>query len=64
MRYSFLVAALSVPLLAQSPPNCRGVGRDIDVRCACEKDPASKLCEMVKAGFYDSNGPGKPNPSP
>src|SRR6185295_757330 len=28
-------------------------GLDVDVRCACLKDPNSKLCEMVKAGFYE-----------
>jgi hypothetical protein len=42
-----------VSLAAQGPPNCNGIGLDVDVRCACLKDPNSKLCEMVKAGFYE-----------
>jgi len=55
MLYLVLIAALSMSALAQSPPKCTGIGLDVDVRCACHKDPNSKLCEMVKAGFYDSN---------
>jgi hypothetical protein len=43
-------------LLAQTnPPDCRGPARDFDARCGCVRDPNSKLCEMVKAGFYDSH---------
>ena len=60
MRCLTLIALLAVPVLAQNPPNCRGVGVDIDVRCACVKDPNSKLCEMVKAGFYDTDKRIKP----
>jgi len=53
MRYPTLIAVLGVSLAAQGPPNCNGIGLDVDVRCACLKDPNSKLCEMVKAGFYE-----------
>jgi hypothetical protein len=48
---------VELSLLAQNQPNCSGIGRDVDVRCACVKDPSSKLCEMVKAGFYDNSKP-------
>ena len=57
MRYVVLIGVLGLPLLAQNQANCRGIGRDVDVRCACVKDPSSKLCEMVKAGFYDTDRP-------
>jgi hypothetical protein len=56
MRNSvFLILSVAAMGVAQhsAPANCTGVGRDIDVRCACVKDPSSKLCDMVKAGFYD-----------
>jgi hypothetical protein len=35
---------------------------DVDVRCACVKDPNSKLCEMVKAGFYEPHDFSKTKP--
>lgn len=39
---------------AQSPPDCNNsITRDVDVRCACVKDPSSQQCEMVNKGFYD-----------
>ena len=56
MRYFTLLALLSVSLAAEVPPDCSGVAADVDVRCACVKDPSSQLCKMVKSGFYDSNG--------
>ena len=62
MRCPILIATFSLALTAQSPPNCRGIGLDVDARCACVKDPSSKLCEMVKAGFYDSGGISKMKP--
>jgi len=52
MRYQFLLALLALPVGAQ-PPVCTGIARDVDARCGCVKDPNSKLCEMVKAGFYE-----------
>ena len=53
MRIASLILLAVVPMAAQSRPNCTGVARDVDVRCACEKDPRSKQCEMVRAGFYE-----------
>ena len=53
MRHLILIAVFSVSLAAQSAPNCTGVGLDVDARCACIKNPSGKLCEMVRAGFYD-----------
>jgi len=53
MRIASLVLLIPVLLAGQSRPNCTGVARDVDARCACEKDPSSKLCEMVRAGFYE-----------
>ncbi len=54
MRYPFLIALLGVPLAAQAPPDCNNaITRDVDVRCACVKDPSSQQCEMVRKGFYE-----------
>jgi hypothetical protein len=55
MRYQLVFAAFSVPLLMaqQNPPNCTGIGLQVDVRCACIKDPGSEQCAMVKKGFYE-----------
>lgn len=53
MRYLILLLTLSVPVLAQRPAHCAGVAVELDARCGCVRDPNSKLCEMVKAGFYD-----------
>jgi hypothetical protein len=62
MRYPILLASLGASLLAQGPPNCTGIGLDVDVRCACYKDPNSKLCEMVRAGFYEPRDWSKTKP--
>src|ERR1700730_13051792 len=54
MRYSILIALLGVSLRAETPPDCNNpIARDVDVRCACVKDPSSQQCAMVKAGFYE-----------
>ena len=55
MRYQLVFAAFSVPLLLaqQNPPNCTGIGLQVDIRCACIKDPTSEQCAMVKKGFYE-----------
>jgi hypothetical protein len=55
MRNQLAFAAFSVPLLLaqQNPPNCTGIGLQVDVRCSCIKDPKSEQCEMVKKGFYE-----------
>lgn len=55
MHYRILIALFGVSLAAQNQPNCTGIARDFDVRCACVKDPNSQVCAMLKAGFYDSH---------
>ncbi len=60
MRYPILIALLGVSLVAQ--PNCTGISLDVDARCGCVKDPGSKLCEMVKAGFYEPHDWSKIKP--
>jgi hypothetical protein len=62
MRYPILIAMLGVSLAAQSQPNCNGIARDVDARCGCVKDPNSKLCEMVKTGFYEPRDWSKTKP--
>jgi hypothetical protein len=63
MRHALLTATLAVSLAAQNnQPNCTGIARDVDARCGCVKDPNSKLCEMVKAGFYEPTDFSKVKP--
>ena len=63
MRYLTLLALLGVSLVAQGQPDCSsGIARDVDVRCACVKDPGGQLCDMVKRGFYDSHDLSKVKP--
>ncbi|HLX44606.1 MAG TPA: hypothetical protein VKR43_14270 [Bryobacteraceae bacterium] len=56
MRYPLLIAAVGVSLVvslaAQDQPNCTGITLQVDVRCACIKDPHSQQCDFVKAGVY------------
>jgi hypothetical protein len=67
MRTSILIVLLGLSLEAQNnQPVCTGFAIEVDVRCSCIKDPKSKTCELVKAGFYDGKmkpidlGLGKP----
>src|SRR5580692_5944312 len=53
MRTLLLVCALSLPVGAQTQPNCTGITLDVDARCSCIKDPKSLSCDLFKKGFYD-----------
>src|SRR5579863_709997 len=53
MRKLLLICVLSLPVGAQSQPNCTGITLDVDARCSCIKDPKSMSCELFKKGFYD-----------
>lgn len=59
MRLFLFVAAVSVSAGAQprNPPNCNGVGLDVDIRCACVKDPNGQTCDLYKRNkdLYDGN---------
>src|SRR5262245_17369157 len=57
MSYFALAGALTLSLVVQAQPNCTGITLEVDARCGCVKDPGSQLCELVKKGFYDTNGP-------
>lgn len=65
MRYQVPIAlagaCLGAALLnAQKPPDCNNpITRDVDVRCACIKDPGSQACSLVKSGFYEPHDMGK-----
>ncbi len=62
MRCLGLTFLAGVLAAAQGQPNCSGIALDVDARCACVKDPRSQVCELVKKGFYDSNGIKPVNP--
>jgi hypothetical protein len=66
MRYPTLFAllSLSLSLAAQPLPDCTKFPGDMDIHCACYKDPGGQLCDLVKRGFYDydSNGNSKLKP--
>jgi hypothetical protein len=54
MRYLTLTAVARRGRLRRKVRlTANGIARDVDARCGCVKDPNSKLCEMVKAGFYE-----------
>jgi hypothetical protein len=55
MRYWALICLLAVSLAGQNPPNCTGVGLDVDIRCACVKDPNGDTCALYKRNkdMYD-----------
>src|SRR6185369_817650 len=58
-----LIFAFGICVVAEAQqPNCTGIARDVDARCACVKDPSSKLCDLVRKGFYDTNGSTKMKP--
>ena len=59
MRTLLSILLLAASLSGQGSPNCSGAGSFVDARCACERDPAGKLCEMVKAGMYEARVSGK-----
>jgi hypothetical protein len=64
MRLFIAIFLLGVSLCAQQkPPNCAGVSLDVDIRCACVKDPNGQTCELYKRNksMYDGE-PLKPSP--
>lgn len=59
MRALIVIAAMGAVAAAQpqNPPNCNGVGLDVDIRCACVKDPNGQTCDLYKRNkaMYDGN---------